>query len=134
MDIRYEVIDSKEPQQVEPAIMLKSQLATPLMQYSQLQRRELGAIGGIRHRRGVVRNANRLMIRYGIPVTMPSDIVSTRSQIDYIDLPQGRFDQRNLRELGYLPYKEKQRVGTHEVSYYPVMESLHIDPYDPLDP
>jgi hypothetical protein len=87
-----------------------------------------------RHTTTNLRNANRLMIRYGIPITMPSDIVSTKSQIDYIDLPQGRFDQRNLRELGYLPYKEKHRVATHDVSYYPVMESLHMDPYDPLDP
>jgi hypothetical protein len=87
-----------------------------------------------RHTTTNLRNANRLMIRYGIPITMPSDIVSTRSQIDYIDLPQGRFDQRNLHELGYLPYKDKRRVATHDVSYYPVMESLHMDPYDPLDP
>lgn len=87
-----------------------------------------------RHTTTNLRNANRLMIRYGIPITTPSVIVSTKSQIDYIDLPQYRFEQRNLHELGYLPYKEKQRVGTHEVSYYPVMESLHMDPYDPLDP
>jgi len=87
-----------------------------------------------RHTTTNLRNANRLMIRYGIPITMPSDIVSTRSQIDYIDLPQGRFDQRNLHELGYLPYREKHRVGAHDISYYPVMESLHMDPYDPLDP
>ncbi|HEY4335721.1 MAG TPA: YdcF family protein [Puia sp.] len=87
-----------------------------------------------RHTTTNLRNANRLMIRYGIPITMPSDIVSTKSQIDYIDLPQGRFDQRNLRELGYLPYKDKRRIATHDVSYYPVMESLHMDPYDPLDP
>jgi len=87
-----------------------------------------------RHTTTNLRNANRLMIRYGIPITTPSIIVSTKSQIDYIDLPQYRFEQRNLHELGYLPYKEKQRVGTHEVSYYPVMESLHMDPYDPLDP
>jgi hypothetical protein len=87
-----------------------------------------------RHTTTNLRNANRLMIRYGIPIATPSIIVSTKSQIDYIDLPQYRFEQRNLHELGYLPYKEKQRVGTHEVSYYPVMESLHMDPYDPLDP
>jgi len=87
-----------------------------------------------RHTTTNLRNANRLMIHYGIPITMPSDIVSTKSQIDYIDLPQGRFDQRNLRELGYLPYRDKRRVATHDVSYYPVMESLHLDPYDPLDP
>lgn len=87
-----------------------------------------------RHTTTNFRNANRLMIRYGIPITIPSLCVSTKSQIDYIILPQGRFDQRNLRELGYLPYKEKHGVSTHEVSYYPVMESLHMDPYDPLDP
>jgi hypothetical protein len=87
-----------------------------------------------RHTTTNLRNANRLMIRYGIPITMPSDIVSTKSQIDYIDLPQGNFDRRNMRELGYLPYKEKTRVATHDVSYYPVMESLQMDPYDPLDP
>ncbi|HXB07786.1 MAG TPA: YdcF family protein [Puia sp.] len=87
-----------------------------------------------RHTTTNLRNANRLMIRYGIPITMPSVIVSTKSQTDYIDLPQGRFDQRNLHELGYLPYKEKHRVATHDVSYYPVIESLHMDPYDPLDP
>jgi len=87
-----------------------------------------------RHTTTNFRNANRLTIRYGIPITIPSLCVSTKSQIDYIILPQGRFDQRNLRELGYLPYKEKHGVSTHEVSYYPVMESLHMDPYDPLDP
>jgi hypothetical protein len=87
-----------------------------------------------RHTTTNLRNANRLMIRYGIPITMPSDIVSSKSQIDYIDLPQGRFDQRNMHELGYLPYKDKRRIATHDVSYYPVMESLHMDPYDPLDP
>jgi hypothetical protein len=87
-----------------------------------------------RHTTTNLRNANRLMIQYGIPISIPSLIVSTRSQIDYIDLPQGRFDQRNLRELGYLPYKEKHRVAIHEVSYIPVMESMHMDPYDPLDP
>jgi hypothetical protein len=87
-----------------------------------------------RHTTTNLRNANRLMIRYGIPISMPADIVSTKSQIDYIILPQGRFDQRNIHELGFLPYKEKTRVSTHDASYYPVMESLHMDPYDPLDP
>jgi hypothetical protein len=87
-----------------------------------------------RHTTTNLRNANRLMIHYSIPITMPSDIVSTKSQIDYIILPQGRFDQRNLRELGYMPYREKTRISTHDASYYPVMESLHMDPYDPLDP
>jgi hypothetical protein len=87
-----------------------------------------------RHTTTNLRNADRLMIRYGIPLTKPSDIVSTKSQIDYIVLPQQHFDERNLRELGYLPYRDKNRTGTHDISFYPVLESLQIDPLDPLDP
>ena len=87
-----------------------------------------------RHTTTNLRNAGRLMIRYGIPITKPSDIVSTRSQIDYIAIPQQHFDERNMHELGYLPYRDKNRVSTHDVSFYPVMESLQMDPLDPLDP
>lgn len=87
-----------------------------------------------RHTTTNLRNADRLMIRYGIPLTKPSDIVSTKSQIDYIALPQQHFDERNLRELGYLPYRDKHQTSVHDVSFYPVMESLQIDPLDPLDP
>ncbi len=87
-----------------------------------------------RHTTTNMRNADRLMIRYGIPLTKPSDIVSTKSQIDYIALPQQHFDERNLRELGYLPYRDKNRTGIHDVSFYPVLESLQMDPLDPLDP
>jgi hypothetical protein len=87
-----------------------------------------------RHTTTNLRNADRLMIRYGIPINKPSDIVSTKSQIDYIALPQQHFDERNLRELGYLPYRDKKQVALHDVLFYPVMESLHMDPLDPLDP
>ena len=85
-----------------------------------------------RHTTTNIRNADRLMIRYGIPFTKPSVFVTSKSQTDYA--AAAAFDQRNLRELGYLPYREKQQIGIHEISFYPVMESLHMDPYDPLDP
>jgi hypothetical protein len=87
-----------------------------------------------RHTTTNLRNASRLMIHYGIPITMPSDIVSTKSQIDYIALPQQHFDQRNMHELGYLPYRDKKQVSIHDIEFYPVMESLQLDPLDPLDP
>jgi hypothetical protein len=87
-----------------------------------------------RHTTTNLRNADRLMIHYGIPITMPSDIVSTKSQIDYIALPQQRFDERNMHELGYLPYRDKKQVSMHDIVFYPVMQSLQMDPYDPLDP
>jgi hypothetical protein len=85
-----------------------------------------------RHTTTNIRNADRLMIRYGIPLTKLSVFVTTKSQADYAAAPS--FDQRNLRELGYLPYRDKQHISIHDITFYPVMESLHMDPYDPLDP
>ncbi|HEY0244984.1 MAG TPA: YdcF family protein [Mucilaginibacter sp.] len=85
-----------------------------------------------RHTTTNIRNANRLMIRYGIPVNKPSLFITSKSQAD--NSGSKAFDLRNLRELGYLPYREKKQLSNHEISFYPVYESLHMDPYDPLDP
>jgi hypothetical protein len=85
-----------------------------------------------RHTTTNIRNADRLMIRYGIPVSKPSLFITTRSQLAMS--ASDAFDQRNLRELGYLPYRDKQQVSIHDIRFYPVMESLHMDPNDPLDP
>jgi hypothetical protein len=85
-----------------------------------------------RHTTTNIRNADRLIIRYGIPITKPSVFITTQSQLHMAAGPA--FDQRNLNELGYLPYREKQQLSMHDISFYPVMESLHMDPYDPLDP
>lgn len=85
-----------------------------------------------RHTTTNIRNANRLMIRYGIPTGKPSLFVTSMSQTSYA--ANDRFDERNRRELGYLPYKNKKRLSVHEIEFYPVQESLHMDPLDPLDP
>lgn len=45
-----------------------------------------------------------------------------------------KFDARNKQELGYLPYKDKKQLSNHEIEFYPVLEALHMDPFDPLDP
>jgi hypothetical protein len=85
-----------------------------------------------RHTTTNFRNGARLMIRYGFPLDKPGLCVSTKEQSDYIE--SASFDRRNLHELGYLPYKEKKRLSPHEISFYPVMDCLQLDPYDPLDP
>jgi len=85
-----------------------------------------------RHTTTNFRNANRLMIRYGFPTNKQCVFVTTRSQTDYV--MNGAFDERNRRELGYVPYRDKRRISLHDVEFYPVLESLHMDPYDPLDP
>jgi len=85
-----------------------------------------------RHTTTNIRNANRLMIRYGIPTDKPSLFVTSKSQHDYS--MNTLFDKRNLRELGYLPYREKSSISNHDIVFYPTYESLHMDPLDPLDP
>ena len=85
-----------------------------------------------RHTTTNFRNGVRLMIRYGFPLTKPALCVSTREQSDYIE--NAGFDRRNLHELGYLPYKDKKRLGPHEIVFFPVTDCLQLDPGDPLDP
>jgi len=85
-----------------------------------------------RHTTTNIRNANRLMIRYGIPINKPSLFVTSKSQHDYA--MNDAFDRRNQHELGYVPYRDKKSISNHDIVYYPVMECLHMDPLDPLDP
>jgi len=85
-----------------------------------------------RHTTTNFRNGCRLIIRYGMPVERSCLCVTTKDQADYINDP--RFATRCRRELGYLPYRDLQRLSEHEFSFLPVMECLHMDPYDPLDP
>lgn len=85
-----------------------------------------------RHTTTNLRNANRLMIRYGFPTDKLCVFTTTQSQTDYVN--NAAFDERNRRELGYLPYRDKKRISPHDIEFYPTLESLHMDPYDPLDP
>lgn len=85
-----------------------------------------------RHTTTNFRNANRLIIRYGIPTDKPSLFVTSMSQTSYA--ANAKFDERNQKELGYLPYRNKKQLSKHEIEFYPVLESLHMDPLDPLDP
>ena len=85
-----------------------------------------------RHTTTNFRNADRLIIRYGIPTDKPSLFITSKSQHDSV--MKVAFDKRNTNELGYLPYRDKKSISNHDVVFYPVYESLHMDPLDPLDP
>jgi hypothetical protein len=85
-----------------------------------------------RHTTTNIRNADRLIIRYGIPTDKPSLFITSKSQHDYS--MNDSFDKRNLHELGYLPYRGKASISNHAIVFYPTYESLHMDPLDPLDP
>lgn len=87
-----------------------------------------------RHTTTNFRNTARLMYRYGIPTDKMSLCTTTMDQIRYITDPVWRFDGRNQKELGYLPYVLFEKISNHDVEFKPVITSLHADPLDPLDP
>ena len=85
-----------------------------------------------RHTTTNVRNAARLIFRYGIPADRPALITTQQYHLDSVD--SIAFDDRNDRELGYRPYLSKHRLSRFELEWLPNMKSLHADPLDPLDP
>ena len=87
-----------------------------------------------RHTTTNFRNAARLMFKYGIPTDKLSVCTTTFDQLIYITDPKWKFEARNMKELGYLPYQLFEKVSRNDVEFKPVITSLHADPLDPLDP
>jgi hypothetical protein len=85
-----------------------------------------------RHTTTNVRNAARLIFRYGIPTDRPALITTHQYHLDSI--ASAAFDERNDHELGYRPYMSTRRLSRFEVEWFPNVLSLHADPTDPLDP
>lgn len=85
-----------------------------------------------RHTTTNLRNAARLMYRYRIPFSRKALITTDRFQSAYIE-SEG-FTKRCAKELGYQPAKILGRVSLFDLEFTPGVDSLQIDPMDPLDP
>jgi hypothetical protein len=84
-----------------------------------------------RHTTTNMRNASRLIFRYGFPMEKPAITSTLKSQSYYItDL----VPQRSEKELGYRPYKNGQRLSDTEAEFYPLAISLQLDFDEPMDP
>jgi uncharacterized SAM-binding protein YcdF (DUF218 family) len=83
-----------------------------------------------RHTTTNVRNAVRLMLRYGMPTNKPATAISETFHIDGVM----KMADRCLRELKYVPYKLGNRVSETEVEFYPLVDAFQINPLEPLDP
>jgi hypothetical protein len=84
-----------------------------------------------RHTTTNIRNASRMLYRFGMPVNKPVLIVTDTSQSKYI---VERMDKIAIRDLGYVPFKNIQAISAEDTSFYPLEQSLEPDPIDPLDP
>jgi len=85
-----------------------------------------------RHTTTNYRNAARLMIHYGIPINKKALCTTTKGQSYYIT--NMGFEKRCVEAFGYMPYVPGKRLSRNDTEFTPRMESLTIDPKDPLDP
>jgi hypothetical protein len=84
-----------------------------------------------RHTTTNMRNTVRLMFRYGVPMNKMGISCTTRGQSMMIEKT---LIDRCLRELGEAPYKNGVRLSETEVEFYPLLDALHINPKEPMDP
>lgn len=86
-----------------------------------------------RHTTTNLRNASRLIFRYGIPTDRPALVVHVSpASIAYISGPL--LAERCVREIGYVPYRMLDHKTENEAAFLPLIESLEEDPIEPLDP
>jgi hypothetical protein len=84
-----------------------------------------------RHTTTNMRNTVRLIYRYGIPFNKPGITCTTKGQSIMISTT---LIDRCLKELQETPYKNGNRLSETEVEFYPLIEALQINPFEPMDP
>jgi hypothetical protein len=85
-----------------------------------------------RHTTTNMRNAARLIYRYGMPFDKRALVTTDPAQSGNIESPG--FAKRNLDERGYVPYKILGRTSPFDLEFLPNLDALQADPQDPLDP
>jgi len=85
-----------------------------------------------RHTTTNMRNAARLMYRYGMPFDKKALVTTDLGQSQSIESPA--FAKRCTDELGYVPQQILGRISPFDLEFRPTLDSLQADPQDPLDP
>jgi hypothetical protein len=85
-----------------------------------------------RHTTTNLRNASRLLYRYGFPLDRPALITTDEAQTRDIRSPE--FVHRQEEELGYLPFRKLKPISPNDTAFYVEINSLQADSSDPLDP
>lgn len=85
-----------------------------------------------RHTTTNMRNAARLIYRYGISMDRPALVITDASQGARI--ASAAFADRCVREMGYMPFRIVGQKSPAEIEFLPTADSLEQDPIDPLDP
>jgi hypothetical protein len=84
-----------------------------------------------RHTTTNMRNTVRMIFRYGMPFNKAAITCTTRGQSGMI---ANTLIARCLKELNEAPYKNGKRLSETEMEFFPLIEALHINPTEPIDP
>lgn len=84
-----------------------------------------------RHTTTNMRNCVRLIFRYGMPIEKPCISTTTAGQSMMITTTLAARCQKELNEV---PFKAGKRLSETEAEFIPVIDALHINPAEPLDP
>ena len=84
-----------------------------------------------RHTTTNMRNTVRMMYRYGMPFSKPAITCTTRGQSNMIEKT---LIARCMKELNEAPYKNGVRLSETAIEFYPLIDALHINPTEPMDP
>jgi hypothetical protein len=79
-----------------------------------------------------LRNAARLIYRYGIPFERKGLILTDQLHSASIEAPA--FRERCRRDFGYEPVRLLSRISPFDLEFVPLIDSLHADASDLLDP
>lgn len=85
-----------------------------------------------RHTTTNLRNAVRILYRYGIPAGRKALITTDLYQSRYIEAPS--FNERCLKEMSLIPHRIVGRISPADLEFLPQLDALHADAVDPLDP
>jgi len=84
-----------------------------------------------RHTTTNMRNTVRIMFRSGMPFDKPAITCTTKGQSNMIG---NTLIARCIKELNEAPYKNGIRLSETEIEFFPLIEALHINPNEPMDP
>jgi hypothetical protein len=85
-----------------------------------------------RHTTTNLRNIGRQFFRYGIPTDKKAIVSSSSSHSGYV--ASSGFLTRCQNEMGHIPLTLYERLSDFDLEFTPLIEVLHLDSSDPLDP
>lgn len=85
-----------------------------------------------RHTTTNMRNVGRQIFRYGIPEEKKAIVTTSSGHSESISSPS--FLTRCMNEMKHIPMEIHDRLSEFDLEFTPLIEVLHLDSSDPLDP